>query len=262
MFRRFQRWLSLRADAASLVLLLVVLGGGFVSGFFLAGHDDPEDNRLLLPPFLALLVMPMVFGLARKWWKPQEQLDEPLGHVREGVIARAESWGAGTGLNAGAAALVVVGFAAAFLNMGPAVVITACALALVVAAVDYFFMSRLHRPSELRLAAHALELWEPSWWSGILKRRQRFLLHEIEDLAVLVDKELSQLGPSGALCRWIELTDPSGKSWQLPLPMDEEAGDGFLAQLRELIAESRSADPDEEALEELRRMGHRARQKQ
>ncbi len=219
----------------------------------------PDRLWTCLPAFIAAVLLAAAGLSGGLILSPQKPLEDPVSDLPEGPVARAESWGGGLGVVLAGASMAVAGIALGLLGASVWIVGAVSSAALAGAALVRRDAARLHRPSELRLTVHALELWEPRRPFGDLKRRHRIGLHEVDRMEVIEDDLRSKRAPSGGKWRRLLVWQEHGWRLELPLPMRVHHGDRFVARVRELVAEARAVQPDDEAVDKLRRMSHRAR---
>ncbi len=221
-----------------------------------AGHLDRAAACGLA--WLALIVLVVMHATGRLLLAPQQPLDEPIQAHPERAIALTENWGGGRGRAAIAVGLTLVGFVAAAVGAGWSATVSILLSAILVAVAGRIIAEQFHRPDELRIEAHKLEVWRLSLYDGKPRRRLRIRLHEVERVEVIEDREHSVSLPSRTMCRRLCITDVRGERVELKLPMKVRAADRFVKQLRELIVQARSVEPDQDALNQLRSMGRRA----
>ncbi len=254
---RIQGWLGLAAEAGRAVLIYavvleiaaMVLVLGWIHGIWVMA---------CVPPVIAMVILASLHLSRQLLLAPQAPIAEPVSSVPEGLVVQTESWGGAHGSAAVAFVVALAAFAVAAVGDLWALAAVLSLASVGVAVAGRIAAEQLQRTTELRLTEHSLEVWRDSAGDGSPRRRHRFLLHEIEEIEVLVDVDISEHLPRGARCRWLCITDESGKLTELRLPMDVQSSDGFLAKLRELVAQARDVQPDEDALSRLRSIGRRA----
>lgn len=254
---RFQGWLGLTSEVGRAALVGTVVAEIMAMGLVLSWVDGNRD-MVSIPALLAMVVLTVMHMNGRLLLAPQEPLAEPVKPLPEGLVVRLENWGGGHTSAATSIVVALVAFAVAALGGGWALTTCLALAAVGIAVAGRMAAEQVKWPGELRLTAHALEVWRDRVWDGSPKRRLRILLHEIAQIEEVVDVDLSEQLPEGARCRWLSIIDERGGRTELRLPMGVEAANGFVAQLRELVASARDVEPDEEALSKLRYMGRRA----